>query len=239
MTRSRSQKPNHDAYAKGCTVAYLRVSTTEQSESGAGLDAQRASIEAYALRAGIQIDAWHVDAGVSGSIAPLDRDELSAALRTLSGCSGGTLIVAKLDRLTRSSLDLHTLLELAKREGWKLASADGTVDMSSPFGRAMVGMSGVFAELERDLIRTRTREGMAAKRQQGVRLGRPTTLPEDIRQRIADERADGATFAAIAAGLNEDKIPTARGGLTWYPSTVKSVCVSLEHDAFAAARVGS
>ncbi|MGV8976548.1 MAG: recombinase family protein [Cellulomonas sp.] len=234
MTSTRANRPCHTTYPEGCTVAYLRVSTTEQAESGAGLAAQRAAIEAYAARAGLSVDHWLVDPGVSGSVAPLERPALGEALGILGGCKAGALLVAKSDRIARKTADLLALRDLAERQGWTLSAADGSVDWSTVHGRAMSTVMGAFAELERDLIRARTREGMAAKREAGVRLGRPITLPLDVRQQIAAARADGATFAAIALHLNDNKIPTARGGSRWYPSTVKAVCVSLEHDAYAA-----
>lgn len=239
MASTRSKRPQHGNYPRGCTVAYLRVSTTEQSESGAGLAAQRASIQAYADRAGLQIDHWLTDPGVSGSVAPLDRPALSEALNLLAGCNAGALLIAKGDRIARKTADLLALRDLSEKQGWTLSAADGSVDWSTPHGKAMSTVMGAFAELERDLIRARTREGMQAKREQGIRLGRPSTLPDDVRDRIASERAAGATFAKIAAGLNDDKIPTARGGASWYPSTVKAVCVSLGHDAYAAQRSGA
>lgn len=231
-----AKKPHHPRYPSGCVVAYLRVSTAEQSESGAGLDAQRAAIEGYATRNGLQIDRWCVDPGVSGSVAPPDRPALSEALRVLARCEAGVLLVAKGDRIARKTADLLALREMSERQHWTLSAADGSVDWSTAHGRAMSTVMGAFAELERDLIRARTREGMAAKRAQGVRLGRPVELPTPVRQRIAAERQAGASFAKIAAGLNESEIATARGGRTWYPSTVKAVCDSLAHDAYAEAK---
>jgi len=67
---------------------------------------------------------------------------------------------------------------------------------------------------------------MAEKRKQGVRFGRPVSLPATVRQRIAEEREGGASFAAIAAALNADGVPTAQGGRRWWPSTVRSSLLS-------------
>jgi Recombinase len=63
----------------------------------------------------------------------------------------------------------------------------------------------------------------AVKRSQGVRLGRPPTLPAKIERRIARERNVGKSFARIADGLNTDGVPTAQGGARWYASTVRAV----------------
>ena len=238
-SRSRSRKPVHPDYPTGCTLAYLRVSTDAQVESGAGLQAQRTAIEAYAHRAGIQIDVWFTEEAMSGKVAQLQRPVLSKALSVLADCSAGALIVGKTDRVARNTADLLALRELAEAEGWSLSAADGSVDWSTAHGRAMSTVMGAFVELERDLIISRTREALAARKAAGQRLGRPATLPAEVRDRVAAERAAGATFAAVADGLNADQIATARGGARWYPSTVKAVMASLELDAYAAQRQGS
>ena len=78
-----------------------------------------------------------------------------------------------------------------------------------------------FAPFERRLISKRTREALARKRAQGVRLGRPPTMSPYAIERIRRERAAGNSLAAIANGLNADRIPTAQGGRRWYPATVR------------------
>jgi DNA invertase Pin-like site-specific DNA recombinase len=90
------------------------------------------------------------------------------------------------------------------------------------------------AQWERQIIAARTSEALQAKKARGARLGRPVTLPDDVRHRIADERAAGRTLAAIAGDLNAEAVPTARGG-RWHPSTIDKVLRSLALDAEAAA----
>lgn len=217
------------------TLAYLRVSTVEQADSGAGLDAQRSAIEAYAARTGLTVEAWHVDAGVSGSVPPADRPALAEALAVLASARSGVLLVAKSDRIARQTLDLLSLCAVAERQGWSVVAADGTVDQTTAHGRFMTTVMAGAAELERDLIRARTRDALAAKRAAGVRLGRPVSLPLEVRERIAAQRAEGQTLVAIAAELNADQVPTARGGAQWHASTVAGVLRSLELDALATA----
>ena len=83
-------------------------------------------------------------------------------------------------------------------------------------------MLATFAQFERRLISERTRAALACTRAQGVRLGRP---PQQMSQyaieRIRRERAAGSSLAAIANGLNADRIPTAQGGRRWYPATIR------------------
>jgi DNA invertase Pin-like site-specific DNA recombinase len=72
------------------------------------------------------------------------------------------------------------------------------------------------------LISQRTRDGLAAKRNQGVRLGRPVEMTPDLRARLATMREQGMTYRAIAEMLTAEGVPTARGSRVWYPSTVKN-----------------
>lgn len=123
-----------------------------------------------------------------------------------------------------------TLVDRAKREGWELVVLDVNIDTSTPAGGLMANVMASFAEYERQLFGARTSAAMQQLKAQGVRLGRPRTLPDSVTARITRERAQGQTMAAIAAGLNDDCVPTARGGARWYPSTVKGVMVSAELD---------
>ncbi len=82
------------------------------------------------------------------------------------------------------------------------------------------------AQWERRAIGQRTREALAVKRAQGVRLGRPPVLDNDLRVRLRRQRARGWTYQRIAERLNAERVPTAHGGLVWYPSTVRKVVVT-------------
>jgi DNA invertase Pin-like site-specific DNA recombinase len=88
---------------------------------------------------------------------------------------------------------------------------------------AMAHVVGAFAVLERRLISQRTRDGPAIKRAQGVRLGRPRTLPDSVRRRIRRERDAGKSWSSIVAGLNDEKVPTAQAGTRWHVSTVRKI----------------
>jgi len=91
----------------------------------------------------------------------------------------------------------------------------------------MANVLATFAQFERRLISQRTQDALAIKRSQGVRLGRPVTLPARVAHRIRREREKGMTFAAIADGLKRDHVPTAQGGKLWYPATVRAVPLRL------------
>jgi DNA invertase Pin-like site-specific DNA recombinase len=213
-------------------LGYLRVSTDEQARSGLGLDAQRESIRAEADRRGWTVE-WIADDGVSGGTAPRERVGLSSALDRMT--PGDVLVVAKLDRLGRSALDVIGLARQAEDEGWDVVILDLGLDTTTPVGRFTLTIIAGVAELERDLIRQRTRDALAALKARGVRLGRPHGIPDDVMVRVLAERGTGATLRTIADGLNADGIPTPAGS-TWYAATVSRVLNSAALDNEAAAR---
>jgi len=132
-------------------------------------------------------------------------------------------VVAKLDRLSRSMLDLQTIMAVAQRQSWGLVALDVNVDTTTPAGEAMANVMGTFAQFERRLIGQRTRDALAAKRAAGVQLGRPRSLPAEVVERVVRERDGGRSLRAIAQGLDADGVATAQGGKSWYASTVRSV----------------
>ncbi len=214
-------------------VGYLRVSTQEQAESGAGLAAQRAAIEAEAARRGWQLLDIKVDAGLSGKTTA-GRVGLEEALDAVSSGQADVLIVAKLDRLSRSLGDFAMIIERAHREQWNLVALDLGIDLSTPAGEFLASVMASAAVWERKIIGGRTKDALAAKRAAGVRLGRPSKLDPKVRRRIEAARAGGNTLQGIADALNGDAVPTTRGGARWHASTVSAALQVAKHDARAA-----
>lgn len=214
-------------------ISYTRVSTEEQARSGLGIEAQRDAIAAEITRRGWSLAAEITDDGATGST--LDRPGITEALEMLTAGAADVLMVSKLDRLSRSLVDFAGVMEQARREGWAVVALDLGVDMTSAAGEMLAGVMASFAQYERRLIGQRTRDALAAKRAQGHRLGRPVTLPDRVRERIADQRAAGATLREIADRLTADGIATAQGGARWWPSTVAAVLRSLDLDTGVAA----
>ncbi len=204
-------------------VGYLRVSTEEQADSGLGLAAQEAAIRGECERRGVDLLSLHSDAGISGK--SLARPALTAALADLDAGKGDVLMVSKLDRLSRSVHDATGLMLRAEKAGWGLVALDLAVDTTTPSGKAMAQMMSVFAELERRLIGERTKAALAVKSTQGVKLGRPRRVPEEVVTRILELRDEGATWREIAGALNAGGIPTAHGGKQWYPATARLVAL--------------
>lgn len=214
-------------------VIYARVSTEEQAESGAGLEAQLAECRAYAARHGLEVVAEIEEPAVSGKVPPASRKAFSRALEILDACEAGGLLVRRTDRISRRLRHMLVVVDRAVADGWWIATTDGKLDTSSAAGRLQINVMAAVAEHEREVIGERTREGLAAKRAQGVILGRPRVLSNAVIQRIADERDDGRSMGAIAAGLTADGIPTARWRIpqplpVWGVSTIRAVLVAHE-----------
>ncbi|WP_101525672.1 recombinase family protein [Nocardioides houyundeii] len=203
-------------------VAYLRVSTDEQAASGAGIEAQRAAIDAAVEHRGWVLLDTFTDAGVSGK-SIIGRPALADALATVESGAAGTLMVAKLDRLSRSLLDFASLMKRAQDRGWNLVALDLGIDLSTPAGEFLASVMASAAQWERRIISQRTKDALAAKRASGTRLGRPSTLPAPVRQRIRLERAKGRSLRQIARGLNDDRVATGQGGRMWHASSVRAV----------------
>jgi DNA invertase Pin-like site-specific DNA recombinase len=201
-------------------LGYVRVSTAEQANSGAGLAAQRKAIRDECKRRGWELVEILADKGYSAG--SLKRPAVQDAFERL-GARDRAQIVAKLDRLSRSLLDFAGTVERAKSKGWAVLSLDNELDMTTPQGKMMVHMLAVFAEFERERIGERNVEALAVKRAEGVQLGRPRQLAPKVVARIKGLRTRGHSLAAIAERLNSDDVPTAHGGAKWHPSTVKAV----------------
>lgn len=215
-------------------VTYRRVSTEDQADSGLGLTAQKASIDRHLELRGWTRVGEFVDEGVSGKVAPSERASLADALTMLDAGHADVLVVAKLDRLTRSVGDLSTLLARADRARWSIVILDADVDTTTAGGRLVANVLGSVAEWERMVISERTKAALAARRKQGKRNGRRVELDAEIRDRIVAARQAGATLQAVADMLNAEGVPTARVG-KWHASTVKHVVESVALDAELAA----
>jgi len=201
-------------------LAYVRVSTTEQADEGASLDAQRAMLTAEAARRGWDVEIV-ADEGYSAK-AIENRPGLLRTLERLDQGEADVLLVLRVDRLSRSVGDFAGLMARSQRRGWSLVALDLGVDTSTPAGDLMAHVLASVAQYERKVIGQRTREGMAQRRAEGVHIGRKPVLPEQVVARIIAERANGSGLTEIAGRLTADGVPTATGG-KWHASTIRRV----------------
>ena len=218
-------------------VAYVRVSSREQGRSGLGLEAQRAALTAFCAGKA-EIVEWftEVESGKRVSDTLAKRPQLKAAL-DLASSIGGSLVVSKLDRLSR---DVHFISGLmAHKVAFIVAELGPDVD---PF---MLHIYAAFAEKERSMISHRTKAALAAMKVRGVtKAGRPLTdIPHpqaELNRKAAMERAldlkpvfdhyAHLTDYALAKLLNSKTIPSA-SGYPWSKNTVSRVRARLNHSA--------
>lgn len=209
-------------------VAYYRVSTSRQGESGLGLEAQREVVRRFASNHSMEIVAEHTEVE-SGKVN--DRPQLTEALARCRK-TDATLVVSKLDRLSRNAV---FLLQLQQANVEFICCDCPNVD------RFTIGILALVAQRERELISERTKSALAAAKARGVRLG--TRQPErqvklmaaayrrqkddfaaKILPLIAEVKASGvSTLKGIAECLTRRGIPTRNGKSVWYGSGVKAV----------------
>jgi DNA invertase Pin-like site-specific DNA recombinase len=220
-------------------VAYERVSTARQGRSGLGLEAQRKAIDDYTAASGAQVLGrfTEVESGRRN-----DRPELDAALQ-LARLTGATLVIAKLDRLSRNAAFLLTLRDAGVR--FLACDMPQANDLT-------VGIMALVAQQEREAISRRTKEALAAAKARGVKLGNPNgaaalrragkggralrermaanadSFAETLAPVISDLREHGCTtLRQIAAALNARGIQTRRGG-RWHVSNVRNLLARLD-----------
>lgn len=218
-------------------ISYLRVSTDKQGRSGLGLEAQREAIEQYLNGGAGDLLGEYVEVE-SGRTS--NRPELSEALKHCR-LTGATLVIAKLDRLSRNAHFLLTLQE----EGVKFVAAD-----MPEANNLTVGIMALVAQQEREAISRRTKEALRQAKAKGKRLGNPNgashlrgrgnkeavetvrhkadAFAESLRETLESLIESGTSSArGIATVLNQRGILTARGG-QWHQSTVSNLLKRLD-----------
>lgn len=203
-------------------IGYVRVSTDEQAASGYGLKAQETAIRESVERRGQDLVELVRDEGKSGK--SLERPGLLAALRRIAAGEADGLIVAKLDRASRSVVDFGLLLDWFDRAGATFVALDLNVDTSTPGGRLVANVLASVAEWERGTIAQRTKAGLAAARAEGRRIG-PGAVSDrpELAEQIHAMRDSGLSLREICGQLNDAGVPTLRGGATWRPSSLQTV----------------
>jgi DNA invertase Pin-like site-specific DNA recombinase len=218
------------------TVAYLRVSTDKQADTGVSLEAQQAKVEAYATLYDLDLVETIVDAGESAK--SLNRPGLSRALDMLRTGKADALLVVKLDRLTRSVVDLGELVQRYFSAGKALLSVSENIDTRSAAGRLVLNVLASVSQWEREAIGERTREAMRYKAEQGeytggkVRYGYRVAddgvrlVAHDGEQAVLREcarlHAAGLSLRGIAAELERAGFRNRRGR-RFGPSSVKGL----------------
>ena len=213
------------------TIAYLRVSTTSQADSGAGLDAQHDAC----LRVAGELAGVYRDEGVSGKTGLDKRPALLEAIGELG--KGDTLIVAKRDRLGRDPLVIAMIEASVSRKGARIVSAAGEgTDSDSPTDILMRRMVDAFGEYERLIIVARTKAALQAKKQRGERTGSipygkrladngvdliPDESEQEILSVIFDLNSKGLSLRNIASRLTSKGYQSR--GKAWHHQTIANI----------------
>lgn len=184
--------PHSDTAAGGLqrVFAYARVSTVEQLTEN-----QREQI----TRAGYNITPKRfIEEQISGSVPAVQRPGFQRLLERMD--EGDTLVVTKLDRIGRDSIDVQQTVERFQSNGIRLVVLQlGNLDLTSSAGALMVKMLAAVADFERDLIIERTQAGQARARAAGTHMGRPSKTTPDEQRAIREALAAGATVSSMAA----------------------------------------
>lgn len=172
----------------GRTFAYCRVSTTEQNAANQQLAIERAGYEIAPARV--------ISEEVSGSVQAMKRPAFAAMVEHKLE-EGDSLIVLKLDRLGRDSIDVQQTITDLQARGVRVVSLDlPAPDLSTANGKLLVQMFAAFAEFERNRIRERTREGLERAKAGGAKLGRPVAV--DTRRAVQAAKQDGCSQSQAA-----------------------------------------
>lgn len=201
-------------------VAYTRVSTDEQGDSRAGLEAQQSVIDTEVQRRGWDLTETYTDVASGKSLRK--RDNFGAVLRTLADGGAEALVVAKLDRLSRSVLDFAGIMETAQSEGWSVVVIDLGVDTTTPNGELVANIMISMAQWERRIIGERTKSALTAVKARGTKLGRRSGVEPDTVRLIGILRNEGRSFARIAQTLTDNGVGTGQGG-KWHAATVRKL----------------
>ena len=201
-------------------IGYCRVSTDEQGRSGLGLESQRDIIEREVSRRDWTLEHIYTDVASGKSLRR--RREFGTALAALADGSVDVLVVAKLDRLSRSVSDFAAILARSNLERWELNICDLGVDTTTPSGKMVAQIMMVLAEWEREMIGDRTRAALQVARSRGTKLGRRSNVDAETLRLIHILRESGKSWHGIADALAAEGIPTAQGG-RWHGATVRKL----------------
>ena len=224
-------------------IGYTRVSTDQQADSGVSLDAQRAKLEAMAVVREVELIEVITDAGESAK--SLNRPGMERLLALVDARQVDVVVVAKLDRLTRSVKDLGELLERFQKRGVSLVSVAESLDTNSAAGRLVLNVMGAVSQWEREAIAERTRDALRHKKatrqayastpygfeRRGAALIESEQEIGTVRQ-IRTWRAAGATLREIAARLTQAGVAT-KTGRRWHASTVRAILENSLHKVAA------
>ncbi len=204
-------------------IGYGRVSTKAQEKDGHSLDQQKRALERMALEKGWNM-IWKQDAATGRKD---ERTGLQEAMKLLECGEASGICVTKLDRIFRSTVHLGQFMQQCKERSWQFVAMDLNIDTTTPMGECILTILSAIAQYEVELIRQRTREGLAEARAKGSQLGplRGKRLPTRVIEELRRDRENGFSYRKLAQWLRSKGYKTLAGSRRW---TEKDVWRQLE-----------
>lgn len=225
-----------------CVIGYVRVSTAGQAVEGISIDNQVDKIKAYCNLNDLHLVEIIRDEGISAKNLS-GRPQAQAMIRQATKSKSG-IVVYKLDRMFRNTIDALTTINQLDKAGVSFHSINEKLDTTSAMGKFFTTMLAALAELERNVVSERTRDALQNKKSQGHRIG---TVPfgfslatdqsslvqndheQSILQIISHLRVKGKSYEAIATHLNQQGHTTRRGGLFKRQNVHQVLAYSAKH----------
>lgn len=238
MTAKNKKRPR--------VLGYVRVSTEEQAEQGVSMDAQAERLRAYCKASDLELVRLEFDNGVSAKTVA-KRPGLRRILRDLRAGRAEGLVVAKLDRLSRSVRDVLDLVDEAGRCGWQVHSIAEKLDTSTPAGRFTLTVLAGLSQMEREQTSERTKEALAHLRRQGKRTSGKAPFgyrfedgleveeagEQTVLRTILELRAQGLGARRLAGELARRNVCNPRTGRSFSAGTVAAVVRTAERRQMA------
>lgn len=216
-------------------VGYVRVSSEDQAKEGVSLSNQKAKIQTYCDLKDLELVTILEDAGLSAK--NLKRPGVQTVLEMVKKKSVEAVVVYKLDRMFRSTVDALETTERFDKQGIAFHSIEETIDTKSAMGRFFFTLTAALAEMERGIIGERTKAVLQHKKENGEVWGPVPYGFKRVRRKIVSEeseqhtikkvlhlRENGLNYSQISRELNNLGLKTKKGN-SWFPQTVKNIVV--------------
>jgi len=217
-------------------IGYVRVSTEDQAKEGISLDNQKSKIEAYCKLKDLDLSEIIEDAGISAK--NLKRPGVQRVLKLARTKQVDAVVIYKLDRIFRSTVDALETTRLFDKWGVSFHSIEETLDTQSAMGRFFFTLTAALAEMERCIIGERTKAALSHKRSRNEKTGGDVPygydltpagilIKNDNEQRIIriirNLNRDGYSLRKICRELEKSGHRTKRGNDLWHPQTISSI----------------
>jgi site-specific DNA recombinase len=217
-------------------IGYIRVSTEDQAKEGVSLDNQKSKIEAYCLLKDLELREVIEDAGISAK--NLRRPGVQRVLKLARRREVDAVVVYKLDRIFRSTVDALETTKAFDKWGVSFHSIEETLDTRSAMGRFFFTLTAALAEMERRLIGERTKAALCHKRSRNEKTGGDIPFgyeltPQGLLRRNDEEQrvirtikrlhGEGFSLRRICSELEREGCTTKRGNLHWHPETIAHI----------------